>query len=90
MRLLPDTLFGRLISAVLGVVAVALIVIVALVARERSEYLFAGSEAEAIATTIADTATATRVLSSGDDAAGTLGGAWIDRSCAGRSLPSSS
>jgi len=55
VRLLPDTLFGRLISAVLGVVAVALLVIVALVARERSEYLFAGSEAEAIATTIADT-----------------------------------
>ncbi len=55
MRLLPDTLFGRLISAVLGVVAVALLVIVALILRERRELLFAGSEAEAIATTIAET-----------------------------------
>ena len=55
MRFVPDTLFGRLISAVLGVVAVALVVIVAIVVRERSEYLFAGSEAEAIATTIAET-----------------------------------
>jgi len=63
VRLLPDTLFGRLISAVLGVVAVALIVIVALVARERSEYLFAGSEAEAIATTIADTVSQVAALS---------------------------
>ena len=63
MRFLPDTLFGRLISAVLGVVAVALIVIVALVVRERSEYLFAGSEAEAIATTIADTVSQVAALS---------------------------
>ena len=55
MKLLPDTLFGRLLSAVLGVVAVALLVIVALIIRERREQLFAGSEAEAIATTIADT-----------------------------------
>jgi len=55
MKLLPDTLFGRLISAVLGVVVVALFVIVVLVVRERREQLFAGSEAEAVATTIADT-----------------------------------
>jgi signal transduction histidine kinase len=47
-------LFGRLISAVLGVVVVALVVIVVLIVRERRELLFAGSEAEAVATTIAD------------------------------------
>jgi signal transduction histidine kinase len=63
VRLVPDTLFGRLISAVLGVVAVALLVIVALVVRERSELLFAGSEAEAIATTIADTTSQLAALS---------------------------
>jgi signal transduction histidine kinase len=55
MRLLPDTLFGRLISAVLGVVAVAVLIIVVLIVRDRRELLFAGSEAEALATTIADT-----------------------------------
>lgn len=55
MRFLPDTLFGRLISAVLGVVAVAVLIIVALIVRDRRELLFAGSEAEALATVIADT-----------------------------------
>jgi signal transduction histidine kinase len=65
MRFLPDTLFGRLISAVLGVVAVAVIVIVVLIVRERRELLFTGSEAEAISTTIAET-TAQLAALSGD------------------------
>ncbi|HEY3516326.1 MAG TPA: ATP-binding protein [Gammaproteobacteria bacterium] len=55
MRLLPDTLFGRLISALLGVVAVAVLIIVVLIVRDRREFLFAGSEAEALAQTIAET-----------------------------------
>jgi len=56
VKLLPDTLFGRLITAVLGVVAVALLVFVVLVVRDRRELLFAGSEAEVVAATIAETA----------------------------------
>ena len=55
MRLLPDTLFGRLISALLGVVAVAAVIIVVLIVRDRREFLFAGSEAEELATTVAET-----------------------------------
>jgi signal transduction histidine kinase len=55
VKLLPDTLFGRLISALLGVVAVAVVIIVVLIVRDRRELLFAGSEAEALATTVAET-----------------------------------
>jgi signal transduction histidine kinase len=62
MRFPPDTLFGRLISAVLGVVAVAVLIIVVLIVRDRRELLFAGSEAEALATTIADTVAQLSVL----------------------------
>ena len=43
-----------------------------------------------VATTIAPTAIATRVLSSGEDAAGTLGGVSSARSSEVRSVPSSS
>jgi signal transduction histidine kinase len=63
LRFVPDTLFGRLISAVLGVVAVAVLVVVVLIVRDRRELLFAGSEAEAIATTIAETTTQLAALS---------------------------
>jgi signal transduction histidine kinase len=63
LRFVPDTLFGRLISAVLGVVAVAVLVVVVLIVRDRRELLFAGSEAEAIATTIAEAVTQLAALS---------------------------
>jgi len=63
MRFMPDTLFGRLFSAVLGVVAVAVLVVVILIVRDRRELLFTGSEAEAIAATIAETATQLAALS---------------------------
>jgi hypothetical protein len=33
MRIWPDTLFGRLISAVLGVVGVAVLIVVVLIVR---------------------------------------------------------
>jgi len=54
-RLLPDTVFGRLISALLAVIGVAVLVIVVLIVRERRDLLFWGGEAAAIANVVAET-----------------------------------
>jgi signal transduction histidine kinase len=53
-RLLPDTLFGRLFAAIVGAVAVTLLVIVALILRERRELAFLGSAAGASASSIVE------------------------------------
>ncbi len=54
-RFLPDTVFGRLISALLAVIGVAVLVIVVLIVRERRDLLFWGGEAAAIANVVAET-----------------------------------
>jgi hypothetical protein len=46
-RLIPDTVFGRLISALLAVIGVAVLVIVVLIVRERRDLKFWGGEAAA-------------------------------------------
>ena len=55
-RLVPDSLFGRLLAAMLAAIGVTLVVIVALLLQERRETLFSGSETAAVVTAIADTA----------------------------------
>jgi signal transduction histidine kinase len=52
---IPETLFGRLLSAVVAVVAATLLVIVLLVLHERRELAFAESGSRAAASTIAQT-----------------------------------
>jgi signal transduction histidine kinase len=54
--------FGRLVSALLAVVAIAFLVIVALIVRERRDLLFWGGEAAAIANTVAETSIALAAL----------------------------
>jgi signal transduction histidine kinase len=57
LRLLPDTLFGRLLGALLAVVGVTLLVIVLLIVRERRDLALLGGEASAIVNAIAATST---------------------------------
>jgi len=61
-RFLPDTVFGRLISALLAVILVAVLVIVGLIVRERRDLLFWGGEAAAIANVVAETSVALAAL----------------------------
>ena len=61
-RFLPDTVFGRLISALLAVVGLAFLVIAALIVRERRDLLFWGGEAAAIANAVAETSIALAAL----------------------------
>ena len=63
LRFVPDTLFGRLISALLAVVAITMLIFVALIVRERRTYLFTGGEAGAIANAVAETSVALAALS---------------------------
>ena len=63
LRFVPDTLFGRLISALLAVVAITILVVVALIVRERRAYLFTGGEAGAIANAVTETSVALAALS---------------------------
>jgi signal transduction histidine kinase len=63
LRFVPDTLFGRLISALLAVVAITILIFVALIVRERRAYLFTGGEAGAIANAISETSVALAALS---------------------------
>ena len=62
LRFVPDTLFGRLISALLAVVAITMLIFVALIVRERRAFLFTGGEAGAIANAVADTSVALAAL----------------------------
>jgi signal transduction histidine kinase len=61
-RFLPDTVFGRLISALLAVVGLAFLVIAALIVRERRDLLLWGGEAAAIANAVAETSIALAAL----------------------------
>jgi signal transduction histidine kinase len=63
IRFIPDTLFGRLISALLAVVAITMLILVALIVRERRAFLFTGGEAGAIANEVAETSIALAALS---------------------------
>jgi len=63
LRFVPDTLFGRLISALLAVVAITILIFVALIVRERRAYLFTGGEAGAIANAVSETSVALAALS---------------------------
>jgi signal transduction histidine kinase len=62
-RFVPDTLFGRLISALLAVVVITMLIFVALIVRERRAFLFTGGEAGAIANAVAETSVALAALS---------------------------
>ena len=63
LRFVPDTLFGRLISALLAVVAITILIFVALIVRERRAFLFTGGEAGAIANAVVETSVALAALS---------------------------
>ncbi|HUO66087.1 MAG TPA: ATP-binding protein [Gammaproteobacteria bacterium] len=63
LRFVPDTLFGRLISALLAVVAITILIFVALIVRERRAFLFTGGEAGAIANAVAETSISLAALS---------------------------
>ena len=63
LRFVPDTLFGRLISALLAVVVITMLIFVVLIVRERREFLFTGGEAGAIANAVAETSVAVAALS---------------------------
>lgn len=62
----PQSLFGRLLTALLATIGVSLLVVVALLLRERRELLSAGSETAAIVEVITSTAA---MLAELDDAA---------------------
>ncbi len=63
LRFVPDTLFGRLISALLAVVVITMLIFVALIVRERRAFLFTGGEAGAIANAVAETSVTLAALS---------------------------
>lgn len=54
MRWLPDSLFGRLFAAILGVVIVTLLILLALIVRERREFTLLGPAANAAISNIAE------------------------------------
>jgi signal transduction histidine kinase len=56
VRLVPESLFGRLLAAMLAAIGVTLIVVVALLLQERRESLFSRSDAAAVVAAIADAA----------------------------------
>ncbi|HZF31458.1 MAG TPA: ATP-binding protein [Gammaproteobacteria bacterium] len=62
LRLMPDSLFGRLLGALLAAVGVTLVVVVLLIVRERRDLLFWGGESAAIVNAIAETSTALAAL----------------------------
>ena len=55
-RFVPDSLFGRLLAAMLAAIGVTFVIIVALLLQERRDTLFSGSETAAVVTAIADAA----------------------------------
>ena len=58
MKLVPDTLFGRMLAAMLAAIGVTLVVVVALLLNERRESLFSRSDTAAVVSAIADAAKA--------------------------------
>ena len=56
VKVIPDSLFGRLLTALVVAIGVTLLVIVALLLRERRDSLFVGSDAAAIVNAIDTTA----------------------------------
>jgi signal transduction histidine kinase len=58
MNLVPDSLFGRLLAAMLAAIGVTLVIVVALLLDERRESLFSGSETAAVVTAIGGAARA--------------------------------
>jgi len=56
LRLMPESLFGRFLAALLGAVGVTLIVIVGLLLKERGDRLFSASETAVVVETIAGAA----------------------------------
>jgi signal transduction histidine kinase len=56
VRLVPESLFGRLLAAMLAAIGVTLVVVVALLLQERRESLFSRSETAAVVAAIAETA----------------------------------
>jgi signal transduction histidine kinase len=55
-RMLPDSLFGRLLTAMLAAIGVTLVIVVGLLLQERRDSLFSRSETAAVVTAIAGTA----------------------------------
>jgi len=55
-RLVPDSLFGRLLAAMLAAIGVTFVVVVGLLLEERRDTLFSGSETAAVVTAIAGAA----------------------------------
>ena len=52
-RLVPDSLFGRLLAAMLAAIGVTFVIVVGLLLEERRDTLFSGSETAAVVTAIA-------------------------------------
>jgi uncharacterized membrane protein YgaE (UPF0421/DUF939 family) len=55
-RLLPDSLFARLFLAIIGAVVITLLILLALIVRERREFSLLESSADSSLTSIAETA----------------------------------
>jgi signal transduction histidine kinase len=58
LRLLPDSLFGRLMTALLAVIGVTVLTIVVLIIRERQDLAFRGSSTQDLVQLIAETSKA--------------------------------
>ena len=66
MRVVPASLFGRLLTAVLLAIGVTLLIVVALLLSERRDSLFVGSDAAAIVNAIDTTASSLAKLPRGE------------------------
>jgi signal transduction histidine kinase len=66
VRLVPQSLFGRLVGALLAVVAVAVLVIVVLLARDRREAVFWGGSSNELIEFLASTTEELAALPAGD------------------------
>lgn len=69
LTIVPQSLFGRLLLALLAAIGVSLLVIIALLLRERRELLSEGSETAAIVEAVASTAQTLAALEGGARAA---------------------
>ena len=69
LRLVPESLFGRLLTALLAAIGITLVIVVALLLRERRDLLFSGSETAVLVETIAGTSGALAKLSGDERAA---------------------
>ena len=58
MKVVPESLFGRLLAAMLAAIGVTLVIVVGLLLQERRESLFSRSDSAAVVTAIAETAKA--------------------------------